>query len=86
MGFEFLSITRINRYLAIEGLAWDPNHHIKSYRSMARITLAEWTCSINNCENPIDSPSERKYSRLNRKLPTAYIEAQSGLKTLELNL
>ena len=86
MGFKFPSITKINRSLAIEGLARDLNHHIKPYQSMARITLAEWTCSINNCENPIDSPSNRKYNRISKKLPTAYIEAQNGMKTLELNL
>ena len=72
MVFEFPSISKINTSIAIEGLAHDLNHHIKPYQVMARIMLAE-------CENPIDIPSNRSYSRLSKKLPVAWIEAQSSL-------
>lgn len=86
MGFEFLSISKINTSIVIEGLACDFNHHIKPYQAMARITLGEWTCSINECENPIDILSNRSYSRLSKKLPVAWIEAQSSLRTMSMHL
>src|ERR1700678_4390025 len=50
-GFEFPSIRRINASIAVDGLARDLNHHISAYRNMALITLADWTCSINDCIN-----------------------------------
>ena len=43
-GFDFPSISRINQAIAISGLSRDLNHHIPAYRSMARITMADWTC------------------------------------------
>ena len=87
MGFDFPSIAKINLSLAIEGLARDLNHHIMSYQKMARITLADWRCSINDCVNPIDSHGlQRKYSRFTSKLPVAWIEAHSGLGRVSLHL
>lgn len=80
MGFEFPSIAKINLSLAIEGLARDLNHHIVSYQRMARRTLVDWRCSINDCINPIDSDRlQWKYSRFTGKLPVAWTEAHSGL-------
>ena len=55
-GFNFPSIRRINASIAIDGLARDLNHHIPAYRNMALITLADWTCHINNCSNPLVRP------------------------------
>ena len=52
-GFEFPSIRRINASIAVDGLARDLNHHIPAYRNMALITLADWTCTINDCSNPL---------------------------------
>jgi hypothetical protein len=52
-GFDFPSIRRINASIAVDGLARDLNHHIPAYRKMALITLADWTCSINDCVNPL---------------------------------
>ncbi|KAJ7314774.1 hypothetical protein DFH08DRAFT_1040952 [Mycena albidolilacea] len=48
-GLGFPSISRINAGIAVDGIARNLNHHITAYRSMARITLAEWTCDINGC-------------------------------------
>ncbi|KAJ4499753.1 hypothetical protein C8R41DRAFT_729585, partial [Lentinula lateritia] len=52
-GLGFPSIARINAGLATDGIRRDLNHHIKSYRDMARITMADWTCSLNHCVYPI---------------------------------
>jgi hypothetical protein len=52
-GFDFPSICHINASIAVDGLACDLNHHIPAYRN-ARITLADWTCSINHCVNPLE--------------------------------
>ncbi|KAJ7432247.1 hypothetical protein B0H11DRAFT_1668785, partial [Mycena galericulata] len=46
-GLDFPSIARINDSTAIDGLHRDLNHPIPSYRHLALITLADWTCSIN---------------------------------------
>ena len=87
MGFEFPSIAKINLALAIEGLARDLNHHIPSYQRMARITLADWQCSMNDCVNPVDAIKlNRKWSQFYRKLPVHWIEAQRGLSKLSLML
>jgi hypothetical protein len=53
-GFDFPSIRRINASIAVDGLARDLNHHIPAYRKMALISLADWTCSINDCVSPLD--------------------------------
>ncbi|PBK92014.1 hypothetical protein ARMGADRAFT_931556, partial [Armillaria gallica] len=55
MGFELPAIASINLEIAIDGLAHDLNHHVPTYRLMVHITLADWTCSINGCVNPVDS-------------------------------
>ena len=85
-GFEFPSITKMNIAQTIEGLACDLNHYIDSYRKMACITLADWTCTIHNCINPIDSASERQVSQYGKRLLITWIEAQRGLHLLSLNL
>jgi hypothetical protein len=59
-GFEFPSIQRINTSIAVDGLACDLNHHIAAYRHMALITLADWTCHINDCINPLVEPGINK--------------------------
>lgn len=47
---------------------------------MARITLADWTCSINNCRNPLDGDGlHHKFSRYWSKLPGAWIVGQEGM-------
>ena len=79
---EFLSIARIN--VAVEGLAWDLNHHIPAYRTMVRLTLADWMCDINRCINPLDSWGLTKdFTQYYRKIPASWIFTQKGM--LKLN-
>ncbi|KAJ7361699.1 hypothetical protein DFH08DRAFT_1033376 [Mycena albidolilacea] len=54
---DFPSIGHVNNTAAVNGLHCDLNHPIASYRMMARITLMDWTCTINNCINPLDGHS-----------------------------
>jgi hypothetical protein len=85
-GFEFPSIRRINASIAVEGLARDLNHHIISYRHMALITLADWTCSINECINPLVQPGIMKdFSRRLQyhTIPAAWIVAQKEMASFE---
>ncbi|KAK0461551.1 hypothetical protein IW261DRAFT_1348618 [Armillaria novae-zelandiae] len=80
MGFEFPSIMRINLGITIDGVARDLNHHVPAYKAMAHITLADWTCAINGCINPFDSPgSQHEFSHYYRHIPTAWIVAQRAM-------
>ncbi|KAK0219084.1 hypothetical protein IW262DRAFT_1462703 [Armillaria fumosa] len=80
MGFEFPSITHINLGIAIDGVARDLNHHVPAYRTMAHITLADWTCAINGCVNPFDSQdSQREFSHYYGRIPTAWIVTQKAM-------
>ena len=47
-------VAHINAGITIKGLWCDLNHHIPAYRNMARLTLANWTCLINNCIYSLD--------------------------------
>ena len=81
-GFDFPSIRRINASIAVDGLARDLNHHIPAYRNMALITLADWTCSINGCINPLDGDGILKdfARRLPfHTIPAAWIIAQKEM-------
>lgn len=85
-GFDFPSIRRINASIAVDGLARDLNHHIISYRHMALITLADWTCSINDCINPLVQPGINKdFSRRLQyhTIPAAWIVAQKEMGSLK---
>ncbi|KAJ7185757.1 hypothetical protein C8R46DRAFT_881750 [Mycena filopes] len=82
-GLGFPSIARINAGIAVDGLARDLNHHIAAYRSMARITLAEWTCSINNCVHPLDKRGLRRgFTHYYKKIPAAWITAHGVMSSL----
>ncbi|KAJ7457756.1 hypothetical protein FB451DRAFT_970478, partial [Mycena latifolia] len=79
-GLDFPSIARINDGIAIDGLNRDLNHPITSYRNIARITLADWTCSINNCTSPIDSEGlTRDFVRHANRIPFGWIAAQAAM-------
>jgi Reverse transcriptase (RNA-dependent DNA polymerase) len=85
-GSEFPSIRRINASIAVDGLARDLNHHITSYRNMALITLADWTCSMNNCINPLAEPGILKnFSRRMHfnTIPAAWIIAQKEMGSMK---
>ena len=85
-GFEFPSIRRINTSIAVDGLACDLNHHIPAYRNMALITLADWTCSVNDCIHPLTQPGINKdFSRRIHfnTIPAAWIIAQKEMATMK---
>jgi hypothetical protein len=85
-GFDFPSIRRINASIAVDGLARDLNHHIPAYRDMARITLADWTCSINDCINPLSGHGIHKdFTRRTHShtVPAAWIIAQKKMGTMK---
>ena len=84
-GFDFPSIRRINASIAVDGLSRDLNHHILAYRTMALITLADWTCHINDCINPLVEPGLLKdFSRRHRShtIPAAWIIAQKTMGSM----
>ncbi|KAJ7936520.1 hypothetical protein B0H13DRAFT_1541802, partial [Mycena leptocephala] len=73
-GLDFPSIARVNDGIAVDGLHRDLNHQIPSYRTLARITLADWTCTINNCTNPIDSDGlSRSFTQYPGRIPFGWI-------------
>ncbi|KAJ7491047.1 hypothetical protein FB451DRAFT_1023142 [Mycena latifolia] len=79
-GLEFPSVARINAGIAIDGIARDLNHHIPAYRLMARITLADWTCAINDCTNPLDGRGLlRDFSQYAGKISYGWIVAQKAM-------
>jgi hypothetical protein len=84
---EFLSIARINAGIAVEGLVQDLNHHIPAYQSMARLTLADWTCNINGCINPLDGRGLAKdFTQYYRKIPASWIFAKKSMSKLNPKL
>jgi hypothetical protein len=86
-GFDFPSLARINAGIAIDGLARDINHHIPAYRTMALITLADWTCLINRCVYPLDHEGlSRSFTRFLGSIPAAWIIAQDQMSKLGLTL
>ena len=86
-GMKFPSVVHINIGIAVEGLTRDFNHHIHTYWLMARINLADWTCSINNCINFVDSHGLIKtFTQYYQKIPASWIIAQKAMSTLSLKL
>jgi hypothetical protein len=83
-GLGFPSIARINAGIAVDGLARDLNHHIAAYRTMARITLAEWTCDINGCVYPLDGDGLLKgFTHHYKKIPAAWMTAQAVMSSMD---
>ncbi|KAJ7228423.1 hypothetical protein GGX14DRAFT_530225 [Mycena pura] len=64
------------------GLQRDLNHPIISYRTLARITLADWQCSVNECINPLDGHGlKRTFVHQAGRIPYAWIVAQHAMAT-----
>jgi hypothetical protein len=83
-GLDYPSIARINAGIAIEGLWRDLNHHVPAYRDIVRLTLADWTCLINNCVHPLDGKGlHRDFTGQYQNIPAAWIIAQKAMTTLE---
>ncbi|KZV99524.1 hypothetical protein EXIGLDRAFT_640506 [Exidia glandulosa HHB12029] len=87
-GLGWTSIARLNASLAVEGLARDLNHHVPAYRTMANITLADWTCERNDCVYPFDAVGLKKTIHSNSKnsLPIAWIVAHDTMRTMRPTL
>ncbi|KZV78085.1 hypothetical protein EXIGLDRAFT_571841, partial [Exidia glandulosa HHB12029] len=86
-GLGFSSIERINDSIAIDGLARDLNHQVPAYRHMARITLADWTCSLNNCTHPFHGHGfHSSTSHKTGILPRSWLTAHEAMRTLEPQL
>ncbi|KAF8169247.1 hypothetical protein BJ912DRAFT_862213 [Pholiota molesta] len=85
-GLNFPSISRLNDSLAVTGMQRDLNHIIPTFRNMATITLADWTCQLNHCHSPLSRPRERhSFSRCKRLLPYSWIHAHHVLHQLDLS-
>ncbi|KAK0229128.1 hypothetical protein EDD85DRAFT_741369, partial [Armillaria nabsnona] len=68
-GFDFPSVSHLNRVAAVNGLLRDLNHHIGTFQNMAHITFADWTCQLNHCVFPFHGAS----------LNTSFMRQQNGL-------
>ena len=86
-GFDFPSLSRLNSMVAVSGLVRDLNHHVPLFRQLALITWADWTCLLNSCRDPLQSPSSsRSFSRAARSLPWAWIIAHDALRKLNVSI
>src|SRR5882762_91102 len=69
-GMDFPSVARINMGMVVEGIACDLNHHIPAYQQITHITLADWTCGINNCMGLLDGRGlKRNFSQYYKRIP-----------------
>ena len=86
-GMGFPSIEWINAGLSIDGLNRDLKHHIPAYCNIVRLTLADWTCSINNCIYLLDGKGlNQNFTHYWKCIPTAWIIAQQYMGSNELRL
>ncbi|KAK0446585.1 uncharacterized protein EV420DRAFT_1339507 [Desarmillaria tabescens] len=86
-GFGFPSISHLNDTAAINGLFRDLNHHLSMFRNMALITLADWTCALNDCQFPLHGKSLSSLtSRRHPCLPFPWLVAQSALSHLNISI
>ncbi|KAK0464798.1 uncharacterized protein EV420DRAFT_1303188 [Desarmillaria tabescens] len=86
-GFGFPSISHLNDMAAINGLFRDLNHHLSMFHNMALITLADWTCALNDCQFPLHGKSLSSLtSRRHPCLPFPWLVAQSALSHLNISI
>ncbi|KAJ7124852.1 hypothetical protein C8R44DRAFT_618905 [Mycena epipterygia] len=86
-GLDFPSIACINDGIAIDGLHRNLNHVIPSYRTLACITLADWTCGINKCANPLDADGLSRHFALHAgRIPYGWIVAQKAMSSMSPKL
>ena len=80
-GLEFPSIFRFNSSLAVLGLQCNLNHHLSSFRNMAQITLADWSCQYNHCHPALTVPNQpRSFSCLRCFIPYTWTHAHAVLQ------
>ncbi|KAG6876553.1 hypothetical protein C0992_012457 [Termitomyces sp. T32_za158] len=86
-GFGFPSVSALNNALAVAGLHRDLNHHQPAFKSIAAISIADWTCQYNSCNDPLQLPGLHYVHACQYKfLPHAWITAQEALRQLRLYL
>jgi ribonuclease HI len=91
-GFGFPSITDINAAITVKGLHRDLNHPIKVIRQIAEITMQEWSCTFNQCLNPLHLDNGKilktrdLQAALIDKIPRAWGTAVTIMDDLELSL
>ena len=87
-GLGFPSVARINASLSVAGLHRDLNHHLPSFRKMAHISLADWSCQHNHCLNPLLKPYTTSITSPSRQtyIPFAWALAQKVLSRINLSL
>ncbi|GBE78620.1 hypothetical protein SCP_0115090 [Sparassis crispa] len=86
-GFDFPSVSHLNDALAVSGLLRDLNHHVPAFRVMAQITLADWTCLINGCRDPLQDPSaDSLFLHQRHHLPFSCILAHSVLADQHISI
>jgi hypothetical protein len=86
-GLDYPSLARINAGIVTEGLWRDLNHHVPAYQIMVRLTLADWTCSINHCVYPLDGKGLlRDFTGQYRNIPGAWVIAHKIMTTFEPKL
>ena len=58
-----------------------------AYRVIARLTLADWMCSINHCVYPLNGKGlVRDSTGYYRKIPAAWVVTHKVMKTMEPKL
>lgn len=82
---DFPSVSRLNTSLAVSGMLRDLNHHLKPFRHMASITLADWACLLKCCVDPLNNMSSSSF--LHRpQIPYTWSLAHSTLRHLSLSV
>ena len=86
-GFGFISVSCFNDASAVSGVLRDLNHHIPLFHCMARITLADWQCSLTKCIFPFSHNGLCISYRLSRpSIPIHFTLAHQVLCSLKLNI
>lgn len=81
-----MSIRRINASISVQGTLRDLNHRIEAYRDMARITLCDWMCQMNECVCPMSQKGqtirtrEFGHSAYLKKLPIGWLNTHEFLQ------
>ncbi|KAF9027240.1 hypothetical protein BDZ89DRAFT_952296, partial [Hymenopellis radicata] len=85
-GFDWPSVARLNRTVAVTGMLRDLNHHLPSFRNMAQITMADWTCSLNSCCFPLRPQLSAAAFMSTKSLPFLWRLAYNTLSLLDVSV
>ncbi|KAG1894444.1 uncharacterized protein F5891DRAFT_891920, partial [Suillus fuscotomentosus] len=85
--FGFPSISRLNASAAVTGLQRDLNRPIDAFRTMARITLTDWSRMLDGCRYPLARSSHHQsFVRAHERLPWAWILARETLLNVNCSI